>query len=110
VDANSILVKPTYNGDTDLNGKVDADDYFNIDKGFSSRNDPIPLTGYRNGDFDYNGKIDSDDYFLIDKAFALQGPVLSGIGSAAVPEPGTLGLLSIAALGMMRRRRNARKI
>jgi hypothetical protein len=72
VDANSILVKYTYNGDADLNGKIDADDYFLIDKGFASQ-----LGGYRNGDFDQNGVVDADDYFLIDRAFAEQSTVLN---------------------------------
>jgi hypothetical protein len=72
VDANSILVKYTYNGDADLSGKIDADDYFQIDNGFASR-----LAGYRNGDFDFNGVVDADDYFLIDRAFAGQTSVLA---------------------------------
>ena len=59
VDENSILVKFTINGDADLNGKLDASDYFLIDKGFLSKNSANPLTGYRNGDFDYNDKIDA---------------------------------------------------
>ena len=47
---NSILVKYTWNGDMDLSGKVDADDYFLIDTGFLSGGE---LSGYRNGDLDY---------------------------------------------------------
>jgi hypothetical protein len=72
VDANSILVKYTYNGDADLSGKIDADDYFQIDNGFA-----LKLAGYRNGDFDFNGSVDADDYFLIDRAFVGQVGVLA---------------------------------
>jgi hypothetical protein len=72
VGINDILVKYTYNGDADLNGKIDADDYFQVDNGFAQK-----LTGYRNGDFDYNGIVDADDYFLIDRAFAGQTSVLA---------------------------------
>jgi Ca2+-binding RTX toxin-like protein/Leucine-rich repeat (LRR) protein len=72
VDVNSVLVKYTYNGDTDLNGKIDADDYFAVDRGFANKS-----SGYRNGDFDFNGVVDADDYFLIDRAFAGQTGVLS---------------------------------
>jgi hypothetical protein len=76
-DASDVLVKYTYNGDMDLNGKVDADDYFLIDRGYSSGSH-----GYENGDLDFNGTIgqvgiDADDYFLIDSAFASQNGVLS---------------------------------
>ena len=72
VDVNSILVMYTLNGDADLNGKIDASDYFLIDKGFLSGSSANPLGGYRNGDFDYSGKIDASDYFLIDKSFLSQ--------------------------------------
>jgi hypothetical protein len=83
VGATNVLVKYTYNGDTDLSGKIDADDYFNIDRAFAFRNDPnSPYTGYRNGDFDFNGTLDADDYFLIDHAFIAQ----TGVLAAASPQ------------------------
>lgn len=96
VDENSILVKFTYNGDMDLNGKIDADDYFQIDRGFVGH-----LVGYRNGDLDYNGSIDADDYFLIDNAFANQSGILLSADARAqssVPEPGVLSPLLLAFL------------
>src|SRR5262249_36111712 len=88
VDANSILAKTTLNGDADLNGQIDADDYFAIDRGFANRNNPAsPFhSGWQNGDFDYNGKIDPDDYFLIDRCCALQ-PASPAAGAAAVAVP-----------------------
>lgn len=76
VDTNSILVKYTWNGDSDLNGVLDVDDYFQIDRGFF-----IQATTYRNGDFDLNGAVDADDYFLIDTAFMNQSGVLSSPAS-----------------------------
>jgi hypothetical protein len=105
VDVNSILVKYTWNGDVDLNGKVDADDYFLVDSGFAKG-----LTGYRNGDLDYNGRIDSDDYFLIDRAFVGQAGTLSLHALAAdalpasIPEPTTLGATLVGLLLMRRNR------
>jgi hypothetical protein len=85
VDANTILVKYTWNGDADLSGKIDADDYFNIDRGFANRANPnTPFKGYQNGDFDFSGTIDADDYFLADNAFVSQsGPLSSGSPAAA---------------------------
>jgi hypothetical protein len=100
VDTNSILVKYTYNGDADLNGKIDADDYFQIDNGFAKN-----LTGYRNGDFDYNGTVDADDYFLIDNAFANQSGVLADGAASAVPEPSLSLLLGVCILAMDQRQR-----
>ena len=103
VDANSVLVKYTLNGDADLNGVVDGSDYFFIDKGFLSK-----AGGYGNGDFDYNGVIDGSDYFLIDKAYLATHAGGGAAGVNAVPEPG-MGMVVgvIAAAGLVRRRRMA---
>jgi parallel beta-helix repeat protein len=79
VDFNTVLVKYSYNGDTDLNGTIDADDYFQIDNGFVKH-----LTTYRNGDLDFNGVVDADDYFLIDNAFANKTGILSTAAPSAI--------------------------
>jgi hypothetical protein len=68
VGTGEILIKYTWNGDLDLSGKVDSDDYFRIDSGFDSGK-----TKYWNGDLDFSAQIDSDDYFLIDNAYYHQG-------------------------------------
>jgi hypothetical protein len=99
VDVHSIIVKCTWNGDADLTGNVDANDYFLIDKGFA-----VGLSGYANGDFDYSGVVDANDYFLIDSARASQSGVLGGV--VAVPEPAALAILG--ALAMMAGRRQRR--
>ena len=54
----------TYAGDANLDGKVNGDDYFQIDCSFTS---PARLTA-STGDFNYDGKINGDDYFLIDRS------------------------------------------
>src|SRR5439155_1191848 len=76
VDANSILIKYTYDGDSDLDGDVDADDYARIDSGFAQKNNPGFVASYRTGDFDYSNSVNSDDFFLIDRAFSTQGSAL----------------------------------
>ena len=81
VDGNAVLVKYTWNGDVDLNGKVDADDYFRIDSGFLSGG---VKKGYRNGDLDFSGKIDADDYFLVDSAFLGQSGVMAARAAEGV--------------------------
>jgi hypothetical protein len=83
VGINDVLVKYTYNGDANLDGQVDGDDYARIDNGYASG-----ATGYFNGDFNYSGgKPNSDDYFLIDKAYYDQSAPLAG-GAAAPSSEG----------------------
>jgi len=65
------LVKYTWYGDSDLNGKVNFDDYVRIDQGFNNH-----LSGWLNGDFDYSGQVNFDDYVLIDLAFNTQSGTL----------------------------------
>lgn len=72
VTADSILVRYSYVGDADLDGAVDADDFFLIDAGYLAA-----ATTYRRGNFNYDARIDIDDFFLIDRAFVLQGGPLS---------------------------------
>jgi len=67
VNPGAVLVKYTYYGDTDFNGKVNFDDYARIDAGFNAH-----ATSWFTGDFDGNGKINFDDYALIDQAFNAQ--------------------------------------
>jgi hypothetical protein len=97
-DASSVLVKYTYNGDADLSGKIDADDYFQIDNGFATK-----LAGYRNGDFDFNGSVDADDYFLIDRAFVGQTSVLATLQ----PTASTSSLSKVAGHRRSRHHRSA---
>ncbi len=112
-----ILVKYTYVGDANLDGKVDGTDYSRIDNGYL-----LHLTGWFNGDFNYDGVVNGSDYTLIDNAFNTQGAVISTqiadpsavvtAQIAAVPEPDLLGSIGIAAgLALLRRRKTpARQI
>jgi hypothetical protein len=65
----AILIKYTYYGDTNLNGKVDGTDYSRIDSGYINNQ-----TSWANGDFNYDGTVNGSDYTLIDNAFNTQGP------------------------------------
>jgi hypothetical protein len=114
--ASDILVKYTYYGDTNLDGKVDGSDYSRIDAGFLAH-----TTGWFNGDFNYDGVINGSDYTLIDNAFNNQGAQIAAsvadptavatdqiAGGSSVPEPRAIGLLSLTAFGMLGRRRPSR--
>jgi hypothetical protein len=81
---NDILVKYTYFGDANLDGKVDGSDYSLIDySSLSQSSGPPgggswgsangPTNGFHDGDFNYDGAVDGSDYTLIDNAFNTQG-------------------------------------
>ncbi|HEV8606104.1 MAG TPA: family 10 glycosylhydrolase [Tepidisphaeraceae bacterium] len=110
VDLNSILLKFTYTGDSDLDGDIDADDYAHIDSGYAQwiSDQSLPPT-YASGDYDFSGAINSDDFFLIDRAFSSQSTPLSALSAAAlssVPEPSFLLPVTLAALLLQTRRRH----
>ena len=109
--ASDILVKYTYYGDANLDGKVDGSDYSLIDSGFLTH-----ATGWVNGDFNYDGVINGSDYTLIDNAYNTQGARLAtevaGTSAevagqvAAVPEPTSSAvLLSTTLISLLSRRR-----
>jgi GH25 family lysozyme M1 (1,4-beta-N-acetylmuramidase) len=69
VDSTSLLVKYTYAGDTNLDGKIDADDYALTDRAFAQN----PATPHwLNGDYDYDGVQTIHDYLLLDTSSAAQ--------------------------------------
>ena len=119
--SNDVLVKYTYFGDANLDGRVDGSDYAQIDAGFLSGG---ALTGWYNGDFNYDGKVDASDFTLIDNAFNTQSVRLFSTvntpsvvaaastdeiatvgGTAAVPEPASFALATVAAASLLGRRR-----
>lgn len=98
LDANDVVVSLTHTGDFNLDGRVDIDDYFLIDRGYS-----MGLGGYWNGDADYSGgSPDAEDYFQVDAAYLRHGGLTQG--ALSVPEPSCVGLLA-ATLVLVRRRR-----
>jgi hypothetical protein len=77
-----VLLKYTYIGDANLDGKIDGSDYSRIDDGYTSQS-----TGWFNGDFNYDRAIDGSDYTLIDNAFNNQGAALAASPTALIATP-----------------------
>ncbi len=92
----SVIVKYTWFGDSNLDGVVDGSDYALIDSGFTSNG---TLTGWVFGDYDYSGQIDGSDFALIDTGLTSQ--------SASLPEPAMMSLLGFGTLSLIRRRRKS---
>ena len=107
VDADDVLVMYTYGGDTNFDGKLDADDYGTIDFNVLL---PGHVDGYYNGDFNYDGVVNADDYGVIDfNILAQHGPLADALPAAAsvtaVPEPAACAFTSLAAAVVTLRRR-----
>ncbi|HZZ44414.1 MAG TPA: autotransporter-associated beta strand repeat-containing protein [Tepidisphaeraceae bacterium] len=119
----SIVLKYTYFGDMNFDGKIDADDYALLDRD-AAKNGLGSAATWTTGDFNYDGLLTSADYMLIDKAFALQSGGLSPsflaqreaeFGDAyvsqlvaSVPEPTSLSLIGVAMTGLLSRARRRR--
>jgi hypothetical protein len=72
VDATSVLIRYTYDGDANLDGFISGDDYSSIDFAIA-----VPgANGYFNGDFNYDAVISGDDYSVIDFNIAAQNAPL----------------------------------
>jgi hypothetical protein len=83
--SSDVLVRYTYVGDTNLDGKIDASDYSRIDAGFLTQTLPTGrTTGWANGDFNYDGAINGSDYTLIDNAFNEQSSLIAFTPSAQI--------------------------
>jgi len=100
---NEILVKYTYYGDFDLDGKVTAYDYALLDAGLSGATQDDGKPGWYFGDANYDGVVNAADTALFNTG---RNYYNSG-GYGQLPEPGTfiLALLGIAGLFSRRCRR-----
>ena len=111
VDASAVLVRYSYGGDINFDGRITGDDYGTIDYAIITPG----LSGYYNGDFNYDGKINGDDYGVIDYAIIAQGPPLLEAAPAApaapvtaVPEPAS-GLFAAVLTGAVTLTRAGRR-
>jgi hypothetical protein len=106
-------------GDANLDGKVNGTDFDLMATNFNQ----AVTNGWDEGDFNYDGKVNGSDFVLLAdnfNQFASQSAVsaadwaalddfaaANGISLVNVPEPGVAGMLAVAGLSMLRRRRCA---
>ena len=112
VNGNSTVVMYTYGGDADMDGDLDGDDYFYLDSNVLQSE---TVFGWHQGDFNYDGRLNGDDYFILDSnilqaqasgnVFWVRPPEFGDGGLSAVPEPASIGLMGVAAVAGLRRRR-----
>jgi hypothetical protein len=105
LDVYAVIAKATWDGDLNLDGVVNLNDYFRMDSGYLAG-----AKGYTNGDINYDGAINLNDYFLMDAAYLGQSQVLAGSSAMVIiPEPGVVGIWGLAmAFGL--RRRGGRRV
>jgi autotransporter-associated beta strand protein len=112
VDATSLIVRPTFFGDSDLDGDVDVNDLGRLASHWQSSGN------WTDGDFNYSGFVDAADLGVLASQWQSGvtppiGPSLPaalaqlGLPGVAVPEPAQLALL--AAMLSLRRRRPGRR-
>jgi len=104
-------------GDANLDGFINSADFgvVNHNFGLTATGD----AGWTNGDVNTDGFVNSADFGVVNHNFGVTygpsdgfgpsgifGSPTAQIGSSSVPEPASLGLLSIGALALLRRRRS----
>ncbi len=107
VAASDVLVMYTWQGDANLSGNVDADDFFQVDSNYGKL--PGANRSYFVGDFNYDDTIDGDDYAIIDAGFSGQGLPLGGPSAndvTSVPEPALAPALAATIAVSLQARRS----
>jgi hypothetical protein len=102
VDSTAVLVRYTYSGDANLDGKVDTLDFNSLAGNFGGTSKI-----WTQADFNYDGIVDTLDFNNLAANFGQQLAESSPLAGALVPEPSSVmsvGLL-VAGLAIRARRR-----
>lgn len=99
VDGDSVLLKYTYLGDANMDGKVNALDFNILASNYGNQNFP----GWTEGDTNYDAVVDTTDFNNLATNFNLALP--ASPLATLVPEPSALLLMAGVALGAGGRRR-----
>jgi len=101
IDNTSVLARLTYNGDANLDGKVNALDFNAVATNFGKTPGSEVWT---QGDFNYDGLVNTSDFTAMSQDF---GQAIASPGPGAlVPEP--TAILSLIALPWLIARRRGR--
>ena len=98
VAATDTLVRYTRLGDANLDGTTGLGDFSLLGANYNQAG------GWSKGDFNYDGTVGLGDFSLLAANYNQTAPA-SLARPGAVPEPATLSLIGVAALGLVRRRR-----
>jgi autotransporter-associated beta strand protein len=102
VDNTKVLVGLVYGGDANLDGKVNALDFNALATNFGQNAGNQVWT---QGDFNYDGSVNTSDFTMMSLNFGKTEAAPAPVLGALVPEPGTISLLAVGAMGLLARRR-----
>jgi hypothetical protein len=99
VDGSTVLVRYTRLGDANLDGTTGIGDFSLLGANFNTAGN------WAQGDFNYDGNVDIGDFSLLASNFNQSAADGVSARGGAVPEPAAMGLIALAATGLVRRRR-----